>query len=70
MQIWKCDKCGKEFLKKLTDKGHNNLWEVRYNEWRPPIAEICDNCRKELDALLNSFFGKEVVRFQEDREEG
>lgn len=65
MKKWVCDKCGKEFDKEIREDGSRNLWELRYNEWVEPIAEVCDNCRKLLDVKINEFFGRTVVQFEE-----
>jgi hypothetical protein len=65
-QKWICDKCGKEFDKEFLDDGHRVLWELRYNQWTVPIAEVCDDCRVKLDAVINEFFGKKVVEMKEE----
>lgn len=61
MKKWVCDKCGKEFDEEFGKDGSRNLWELRYNQWVNPIAEVCDDCRKKLDNTINAFFGKTVV---------
>jgi len=61
LKKWVCDKCGKEFDTEFKKDGSLVLWEIRYNEWDKPIAEVCDACRVELDKALNRFFGKPVI---------
>ena len=64
---WVCDKCGKEFNQEYRLEGKRNLWELRYNDWIVPIAEVCGDCRQKLDNLINKFFGKTVVKLEETK---
>jgi len=59
-----CDKCGGEFDREFRKDGGRVLWELRYNQWVEPIAEVCDECRKKLDAKINDFFGRKVVQME------
>lgn len=61
-----CDKCGAEFDKEYDQDGSRCLWELRYNQWTNPIAEVCDDCRRKLDDVINEFFGKKVVELEKE----
>jgi hypothetical protein len=62
MKKWICEKCGKEFDHEFEESGSRVLWELRYNEWTVPIAEVCDDCRELLDSVINQFFGKILLK--------
>jgi hypothetical protein len=63
MQLFRCDKCGRETKCKVNPVGLS-LWELKYNEW-PVIADICDDCRPEFDELINKFIGHKVIEVGE-----
>jgi len=62
MKQFICDKCGKASAQEIDAEGHCFLWEIRYNQWTVPIAEVCDDCRILFDEALNQFFGKQVIK--------
>jgi hypothetical protein len=69
MKRWVCDKCGRDFDHEFKESGSRVLWELRYNEWTVPIAEVCNDCRKLLDSVINQFFGKTLLKGEELKSE-